>query len=200
MKRALILTTAIIIALSLPAVAQNGVPGEHFITNWDLDESGGVTLEEARERRGDIFYAFDADEDGTLNDEEYAMFDEAREADMQNNGMAQGGQGQAGQGQAGQGQAGQGQGRGMGKQQGQGRGMGQGQGQGQGRGMGMGQGPSAAPGDHGAATAMMRKNADTNGDGTVTRDEFVAGTDAWFARQDRNGDGTITTDDFMRQN
>ncbi len=200
MKRALTLTSAIVLALSLPALAQNGVPGEHFITNWDLDESGGVTLEEARERRGDIFYTFDADEDGILNDEEYAMFDEAREADMQNNGMGRGVGGQ-GQGQ------GRGMGQGMGKQQGkgqqgQGRGMGRGWGQGGGIGQGIGQGiaPSAAPGEHGAATAMMRQNADTNGDGTVTQEEFVAGTDAWFTRQDRNGDGTITTEDFMRRN
>ncbi|MCI2400577.1 hypothetical protein [Aliiroseovarius subalbicans] len=188
MKRALTLTTAMIVALALPAMAEN-VPGAHFIENWDLDESGGVTLEEARERRGDIFTTFDADEDGIMSDEEYDMFDEAREADMKENGIGQG---------MGQGGNGQGQNQGQGQKQGQGQGKGMGQGKGQGHGKGQGQGGGMGP--HSAAMAMTRQNADTNGDGTVTREEFVAGTDAWFVKQDRNGDGTITAEDFGRGN
>jgi len=41
---------------------------------------------------------------------------------------------------------------------------------------------------------------DVNGDGHVSRDEFMARTKDWYAQMDRNGDGTITTADFGRGN
>ena len=62
-----------------------------------------------------------------------------------------------------------------------------GQGHGQGRG---GQ-------DHEGQGMMMEFN-DINGDGQVSREEFMARTPSWYATMDRNGDGTITTDDFGR--
>ena len=37
----------------------------------------------------------------------------------------------------------------------------------------------------------MMRMADANGDGVVTRDEWIAAADARFARMDRNGDGSI---------
>lgn len=37
---------------------------------------------------------------------------------------------------------------------------------------------------------------DTDSDGVVTRDEFVAGSTGWFAMLDRNEDGNVTADDF----
>lgn len=150
-----ILAATLAVVLSFPAIAQNQ-PGAHFIENWDLDENGSVSIEEARERRGDIFTTFDANDDGVLTAEEYVMFDEAREADMQANSI------------------------------------GQMNGGGQGKGMGFGMG------DHGAAMSMTRQNADLDGDGRVTRDEFLAGVDLWFPQQDRNGDGLLTQDDFGR--
>lgn len=45
--------------------------------------------------------------------------------------------------------------------------------------------------------------ADTNHDGRISRDEFLAGRQARFARADRNGDGFISDDDlppFVRSN
>jgi len=39
---------------------------------------------------------------------------------------------------------------------------------------------------------------DVNGDGQVSREEFMARTDDWYAMMDKNGDGTITADDFGR--
>ena len=42
----------------------------------------------------------------------------------------------------------------------------------------------------GRGMGMMRM-ADANGDGVVTRDEYMAATDARFARMDRNGDGVL---------
>lgn len=152
-----LLATATLV-IALPALAQNQ-PGAHFIEMWDLDENGTVSIEEVRERRGDIFTTFDTDDDGVLSAEDYVLFDEAREADMKEHGF---GQGQGG-----------------------------GKGQGQGKGQGMG--------EHSAAMSMTRENADINGDGQVTREEFIAGVDAWFPKQDRNGDGVISQEDFGRQ-
>lgn len=40
--------------------------------------------------------------------------------------------------------------------------------------------------------------ADANGDGNITRAEFIAGREAKFAKFDRNGDGVISKDDFGR--
>ena len=70
--------------IPLAALAQE-TPGSHFIENWDLDGNGSVSSEEITERRGDIFFMFDQDEDGMLSAEEYVLFDETRAADMENN-------------------------------------------------------------------------------------------------------------------
>lgn len=172
MRNSTPLLTVAALVIALPALAQNQ-PGAHFLEMWDLDENGLVSIEEARERRGDIFTTFDADDDGVLSSEDYVLFDEAREADMKEHGIGQGG----------------------GKGMGQGGGQGKGQGQGKGRGQGMGQGM----GEHSAAMAMTRENADLDGDGQVTRQEFLAGVDIWFPKQDRNGDGILTAEDFGRQ-
>jgi hypothetical protein len=79
------LTLALLIAAA-PARAQQGQPGAHFVENWDLDGDGKVTVAEALERRGDVFASFDSNDDGFLDAEEYVFFDEAREADMAQNG------------------------------------------------------------------------------------------------------------------
>lgn len=80
MKTLPLLTAALLLSGSA-AFAQAG-HGAHFITNWDRDDDGIVTLAEATEKRGDIFTAFDADEDGKLSASEYNSFDEARAADQ----------------------------------------------------------------------------------------------------------------------
>ncbi len=139
-KFALALAAALAAA---PALAQTQMPGEHFITNWDADADGAVTLDEATARRGDIFVTFDADEDGALSAEEYVQFDAARASDQ-----AQ---------------------------------MRQGNGK----------------------VSMMREEGgmqlgfnDTDGDGAVSRDEFLARTPDWFAMMDRDADGKVTQQDF----
>lgn len=89
-------TIALTLALAAtPALAANhgqggGMPGAHFIENWDLDGDGQVTLAEATEKRGDIFYAFDSDENGVLDAEEHDMFDEVRATDLAENGQGMG--------------------------------------------------------------------------------------------------------------
>lgn len=72
------------LAIAGTAHAQNA-PGAHFLENWDLNEDGIVSLEDATERRGDIFAMFDQDDDGVLSAQEYELFDDTREADAKLN-------------------------------------------------------------------------------------------------------------------
>jgi len=71
-------------ALCLSAAASHAqqVPGAHFIENWDSDGDGQVTALEVAEKRAALFYMFDQNEDGVLDENEYALFDETRAADM----------------------------------------------------------------------------------------------------------------------
>ena len=87
MKLIAISATALTIAASAAFAAGQGggQPGAHFIENWDLDGDGQVTLAEAQEKRGDIFYMFDQDENDLLDSAEYDRFDETRKADMEAN-------------------------------------------------------------------------------------------------------------------
>jgi len=80
------ITTFALAALIPLSVAAQGAPGSHFIESWDLNADGTVTLAELEEKRGDVFYMFDADENGMLDADEYASFDEVRAADMENQG------------------------------------------------------------------------------------------------------------------
>lgn len=59
----------------------------------------------------------------------------------------------------------------------------------------------ANAGGHGAGGGRMQEGLtlafnDTNADGAVSMDEFLANSAAWFAQVDRNGDGEITAADF----
>lgn len=67
-----------------------------------------------------------------------------------------------------------------------------GDGMGQRMGQGMGMGMKRAEG------GMMRSFNDADGDGAVSREEFVGRTADWFAMMDQTGDGTITEEDFGR--
>ncbi|MEZ5799067.1 MAG: EF-hand domain-containing protein [Paracoccaceae bacterium] len=64
-----------------PVLAQDVGPGQYFVYYWDINEDGAVSLAEATERRDLFFVAFDADEDGYLSDDEYALLQEMREID-----------------------------------------------------------------------------------------------------------------------
>lgn len=136
----------VLMALAAPAWAENAQPGAHFIENWDLDGDGAVSLDDITTRRGDVFLAFDADENGALDAEEYGFFDEARAADMENA-----------------------------------------EGHGNGKGL------------RRAAEGMTLAFNDTDGNGEVSREEFLAHSGDWLAMIDRNGDGSVTTADFGRQ-
>lgn len=186
---------------------------EHFMSSWDANSDGEVTLEEVVERRESVFAAFDANDDGFIDAEERKAMNEMRDTEHASmaeegierpNGMGQGkGMGQ-GHGQAqgmGHGQ-GKGQGMGPGKGMGQGHGnaMAQGHGQGQGMGQGKGQGMGRGMGGNFQANAEGGMHdgrmIDTDGDGKFSRDEFVGMSATWLARLDNNGDGKIGSADF----
>lgn len=156
MSRPMLLPALALICAATVAQAEAPSPGSHFVTNWDADENGSVSLEEATTRRGDIFTTFDADEDAMLSETEYAAFDEARAADQaaMREEMAKHGKGK-----------GTGHGKGMGEEAG-----------------------------------MMRAFNDVDGDGMVSRDEFLSRVPDWFAMMDRNGDGAVSVDDFGKGN
>lgn len=61
-------------------------------------------------------------------------------------------------------------------------------------------------GGHGNGNGMRRASEgmtlafnDTDGNGEVSRDEFLARSADWLTLLDRNGDGTVGSDDFGRQ-
>lgn len=128
--------------LAAPALAQQGTPGQHFIDNWDLDQDGTVTADEAAQQRDDVFYMFDIDENGVLDAEEYVAFDAARATDLEGQGA-------------------------------------------------MGRGVMQR-----AADGLGLAPNDADGNGEVTREEFIGNAAAWIAEMDRNGDGVVTTADF----
>ena len=135
-----IITAAL--ALSATATLAQTTPGDQFLQNWDLDGNGTATLDELREMRSNVFLAFDTNEDGYLDGEEYVFFDMARENDVANYEAEQRAQMQQ------------------------------------------------------VADGMSLSVSDLDGDGRVSKAEFLSGAEAWFADLDTNGDGGITLADF----
>jgi len=77
-----ITATALIALLATAAFAGShgaATPGAGFLEEWDNNADGQVTVEDVANRRSDIFASFDADDNGILDADEYAFFDEARE-------------------------------------------------------------------------------------------------------------------------
>ncbi|MEN8838083.1 MAG: EF-hand domain-containing protein [Celeribacter marinus] len=77
------LFSVLALTVALPATVSAQQFGGHFMESWDTDSDGTVTLAEVEERRGDIFYMFDVNEDGFLDAQEYVQFDETRVADRE---------------------------------------------------------------------------------------------------------------------
>ena len=151
---------------------------------------GGAAIAQAGNPGAQFFTMWDEDQDGTVTPSEFAlrrgdifsMFD----SDLDDRLSPAEWQGVADH------MAAEEATRGQGGAQGQGRGHGHGQ-QGQGQ-QGQGQGPGQAM--HAALTIAYN---DADGDGTVTRDEFVAAAGRLLAEIDRNGDGVLDASDFGRR-
>lgn len=133
---------AVALALLASAALAQTTPGGQFLQNWDLDGDGTATPGEIREMRGNVFLAFDANQDGALDAEEYELFDEARANDVANYDSDQRAQMQA------------------------------------------------------IADGLGLAANDANGDGGVSREEFLAGADDWFGELDTDGSGGVTLEDF----
>lgn len=88
--RKLVLTTAATCLWAGMSLAQAGNPGLHMIEQWDTDADGQITIEEARTKRGEIFYMFDAGSDGVLSAEDWAGVAEHMAAEMGEKGQGQG--------------------------------------------------------------------------------------------------------------
>ncbi len=126
----------------LAAGSGSGIPGQNFINSWDRNEDGIVTIEEIKEKRNEIFNAFDSNEDDYLDAEEYVYFDEARANDMASKGV------------------------------------------------------TASNNPKKGANLMTLKANDINGDGRVSREEFIKNATSFFTAKDTNGDGVISNEDF----
>jgi len=135
--------TAIVMLMATPVLAQS-TPGDQFMDSWDLNDDGKVMLEELVTMRGNVFDAFDTDQNGYLNAEEYIAFDNARAGDVANY-----------------------------------------------------DDPDQRAQMQSVADGMSLSNSDTDGDGRVGREEFLAGADDWFVNLDTDNDGRITLQDFQ---
>lgn len=168
-----LLAATLIVGFTAPAAFADSGFRDHFMTNWDENSDGKVTIEETMARRDAMFTAFDADSDGFLTPEELKMRDQMRAEAWKNmaaQGIQPGHMGHQGPRQ-GMGRHGQGMHQGM-----NGHGMGWAMHQGMGRGMGRGM--------------------DVDHDSRISKTEFVAMSERWFARFDRNGDKAIDANDF----
>ncbi|MFN3845041.1 MAG: EF-hand domain-containing protein [Paracoccaceae bacterium] len=72
MKSPTLTLATLAILMTAPAFAQQGTPGAHMIEQWDANADGQVTLEEATTKRGEVFYMFDTNTDGSLSAEDWA--------------------------------------------------------------------------------------------------------------------------------
>lgn len=194
-------TTALFLAalLAAPVAAfahgdGTGVPGAEFLKEWDMSGTGNVTLADMQTRRAEIFEMFDLNGDGHIDAVEAENMAQTVAGQQENNAASRADQ--AGNGQ------GQGQGQGQGKGMGQGNGQGRGQGQGNGQGKGQNQASAGGQGGNGPGqiihAAMTVAFNDTDGNGLVTRQEFVNASAQIFATLDRNADAALTLEDFAR--
>ena len=137
----LIMTTGLVLAQEMP--------GSHFMENWDINEDGVLSLEDAMEKRSDVFVMFDMDENGSLSAEEYKLFDQTRNEDMEQNAGGR-----------------------------------------------IGHGNRAM---ENVQKGLLLTFNDVDGDGNVTKEEFVGCSQDWMEMLDRNGDGIVTSKDFGPQ-
>lgn len=119
------------------SVAQQFVPNGNFLSSWDANNDGKVTLAEVETRRAALFSTYDTNGDGALSAAEFDRITPQSVGGRQSNSLR-------------------------------------------------------------GTRQVVRSQIDINGDGLVTRNEYVAGAQIWRDRMDLNGDGVLTTADFGR--
>lgn len=155
-----LVTSVIAILIAVPASAQgNGQRGANFIANWDVSNTGYVTLEDMQTRRGDLFDMFDQDGSGYLETDELAEM--AETVAMQDASRAERQAEQRAE-----------------------------------RQQGRGQGRNANPTGEVVHDAMSLEFNDADGDGRISKPEFLAATKRLFDMLDVNGDGRLDLSDF----
>lgn len=84
MSRRLTIAAAALAALAASGALaqQQPFPAAMFIEQWDGDADGKVTPAEAEEKRKQIFYMFDTDENEVLSEAEWAGVDEHLAAEL----------------------------------------------------------------------------------------------------------------------
>lgn len=160
--------------------ARNGHHGpriERFLEEFDADGNGSVTLAEIETHRNDMFVSVDADNSGSLSQEEFGLIREMRDAKRENARAEMQAENADKDG-----------GRGFGFKKSFDRDNGKGHGRKQ-RGM---DGRQAGRHDDGPTLAKF----DTDKNGSVSLAEFTANTPKMFKHLDRNNDGVINADDF----
>lgn len=173
-----------LLAGTLPAAAQNTPPpprqdpGQQFLSMWDLDGNGKVTRDEAREHRADMFAMFDSNGDGKLDGPEIDQIDAFKLGQL-DAGMGPGGHPPGG------------------KPPGPPPDMDTTSNKNSSAPQGQPPGPPPGKGGGGFADARQQlQRFDGNGDGQVSRGEFLDGNAAWFKMHDRDGNGVLTAADF----
>jgi Ca2+-binding EF-hand superfamily protein len=76
------LTAALLLAAA-SAVSADEMLDNQFFSRWDLNGDGAVTVDEARQHRITVFDMFDQDGDNYLDADEYAIFDDVRDANRE---------------------------------------------------------------------------------------------------------------------
>lgn len=190
---------ALLATAAAPALAdgqgRNGQMGQHgprterLLEMFDKNGDKAITADEVLQQRADMFTSIDTNSDGQLTADELKSLQDMRKARREEaRADMQGDAGQRGpkwMGRGGNDRDGmRGGERGFGKQKfaqrGQDRGM-------------KGQNMQGRGGERGGPNLAR---LDTDGNGTISMDEFTANSDRMFKRFDRNGDGKIDQADF----
>lgn len=148
---------------------------ERMLEKLDTNKDGGISLEEVKTSRAELFVKVDANNDSSLTEEEFGMIKELKKAERNAKKAANEASTDAASDQTAQAdKEGKRKGKHAGKRDGK-----------RGDKRGGKKGPS-----------FDRLDADSSG--TVTLTEFTGQADKMFERMDRNSDGVINADDMKR--
>lgn len=172
------------LAASRDGGAERGFPFARMMERFDINADGVVTADEVAQQRTGIFESVDADNSGTLSEEEFAMIREMRQAQrdqMREERMEKR--------------------KGMREQMGEKFGMRHGKKGERGEGRhGRDDQRMGMRGERGERGGPSLATLDTDKDGQISLAEFQAGDTRLFARFDRNGDKQIDVTDFYKKN